>query len=105
MRSLAETVTYTQPSDDKVYDNDTDSYIDASPTVVKVQAFFTSFREKEVDNLNVRPLDQRCTIERSKLQLEPVPGDTITRADGDWKVLQVRREPSESLWILHIRKP
>jgi hypothetical protein len=90
------------------YDPITDTVSGKDTTPPTISALMTSFKEKDVDGLNVQPSDVRCTILASDLTSRqlPVPKvqSEIQRADGTRWITKNVKDTLGVLYILQIRK-
>lgn len=70
-----------------------------------IPVLFTSFSKKEVDGIEIKPFDKKVLIERQAVTFTPKVNDFLVDALGTWEVVQVRDEPSESIFLLQVRRP
>lgn len=69
-----------------------------------VKVLLTSFRDTEVDGDIIRPTDQRATLSASEVSFEPKLADRIKIGTVEHEIVRIKREPSQSVYILHIRQ-
>lgn len=104
MNSVGESVVYHQVTGSS-YDTDLGS-VRRTTLSFPIRAWFTSFKEKEVDGNNVRPEDKRCTFEVMSLAIVPSLKDfVIDEAGEEWEVMNKKLPPPKILYILHVRRP
>ena len=74
-------------------------------TTTAINVLFGSFKQKEVDGVNVRRGDKRLLIRQSELAAQPQANDYITEnASGTkWLIVGIEFDPTESLWRVHGR--
>jgi len=70
-----------------------------------IKGLLTSFKLNETDGNAVQPQDRRLTLESSPLTFVPSMHDFVKIDEQDWEIMNLKREPSNSVYILQIRRP
>lgn len=68
-----------------------------------IRLLFTSFRQNEVDGDVIKLNDRRATISASEVTFVPKGADFFTVDGVQWEVVRIKKEPSTSVFILHVR--
>ena len=103
--SLRLNVTYSEAGA-PTYDADTGAVNRVVTATHPIRILFAGFKSDEIDGNNVQPNDERAIIDTQAVSFVPSLHDFLTKPDGTlWEVQSAKLEPSESVYILHIRRP
>lgn len=71
-----------------------------------IQAWFSSYTERETDGSNVQPGDKRLTIMATDVTFPVAMHDYIIDSKGvQWEVINYKIPLTEAVFILQVRKP
>lgn len=105
MDSISEPFTY-QEVDSTAYNTELGSVSRQIKGSHPLNGWFTSYKEQEIDGNNVQPKDKRLTILATKVLFTVRLHDYILDHCGTtWEVINFKRPPPRSVYILQIRKP
>jgi len=87
------------------YDPSTGTVVEiVNSTQSAVYMIFTSYEEKAVDGQAVLINDMKALCPTLDLNVVPSDLDYLLRSDVRWNVQNVRTDPANAMWTLHIRK-
>lgn len=70
------------------------------------EAFFTSYKEREIDGNNVQPADKRMTVDAKHITLDPALHDYVVDDQGvTWEVINFKIPPPRVILIFQVRRP
>lgn len=70
-----------------------------------IRCALTNYKDNEIDYQVIQPRDRRCVIKVADLPVGPKLVDKIHDADGDWDIIEFKKEFSESVYTFHLRRP
>lgn len=104
MNSVGEDIKYNQESS-AIYDTDKGT-VNRTDVPISIKGWFTSFKESQIDGINVQPGDKRLTLSVIDIKFEPSLTDFITDESGqEWEVINIKLPPPKILYILQVRRP
>lgn len=75
-------------------------------TTAGVKVVFDEFRLEQIDGQNVKPEDKMALVPAKSISaVTPKTNDRIVENGATWNVQDVRNDPAEALWTLHVRRP
>ena len=95
---FAITVTRSTPGDGPVYDPGPPTYTD-----YPCQGFIDTYATQWADSSLIEAGDVKVVIVAKTLDIEPMPGDTVTARDKTYHVINVSADPALALYELQAR--
>lgn len=64
---------------------------------------FYKVRDKEVDGIKIKINDIRLVFPQDRIDFDPSADDYITLNSRKFEIIQIREDPTSSVWVLFIR--
>ena len=83
-------------------------YVFNPKTDYSLTMLFTKFNEREVDNQAVLYTDMKCIIQATEFtdnSIAPKGADLIIKDSENWEIKSIYLDPTESVYILQLRRP
>ena len=88
------------------YDPATGGYTDSEITYAISEILKYDYEDKQIDNDVIRKLDQQAVFRISEISGELTTEMKLRLTDGsEWDVINFKRDPSDTVYFLQIRRP
>lgn len=78
--------------------------ITSSSTSYSLQAVVVKYNRREIDGASVLATDAKIIVNGSDISVVPTTTDTIVIDSVTWNILNVLRDPSDSILEIHARR-
>lgn len=104
LSSLVVTADIVEPA--RAYDATTGGYTDTETVHAVAESLKYDYEASQIDNDKIRALDQQIFFRISEVSVGVTTAMKLRLTDGsDWDIVNVERDPSDTVYFLQIRRP
>lgn len=103
MDDLRTTITFKRVVES--YSATTGSVTNTATTYTITDAIKVRYKQNETQNSTVLPTDSKLIFKQADLAITPDLTDLITISSVDHQIVQIKEDPSNTIWIMQLRKP